>query len=59
MNQLKTYLEEEMDWEVELSAEKELLERLGQERFDLIVLDLMIRSRSKDAYGQECVRAGS
>ena len=53
MYKFKTHLEEEMNWDVELSAEEELLERLGRERFDLIVLDLMIRPRSIDMYGEE------
>ena len=48
MFDLKTHLEEELGWSVELSAKKELLERLTVEMFDLIVLDLMIRPISLD-----------
>jgi len=53
MRYLKEHLEEEMGWDVELTADKSLLERLGHERFDLIVVDLMIRPTSLDADGRE------
>lgn len=53
MHNLQIYLEEELDWEVELSAEKNLLERLGRDRFDLLIVDLMIRPRGVDADNQE------
>jgi CheY-like chemotaxis protein len=53
MRGLKEHLEEEMGWDVELTADKGLLERLSQERFDLIIVDLMIRPRSLDADGKE------
>jgi len=53
MYDLKEHLEEEMEWDVELTADKGLLERLRHERFDLIVVDLMIRTMSLDADGKE------
>jgi CheY-like chemotaxis protein len=53
MRDLKEHLEEEMEWDVELTADRSLLERLGHERFDLIVVDLMIRPTSLDAEGRE------
>ena len=48
MQSLKTYLEEELGWNVELSAQRKLLDRLCREQFDLIVVDLMIRPLSMD-----------
>jgi len=53
MHDLKTYLEEELGWEVEFSAEKNLLQRLRQERFDLLLVDVMIRPKSQGTDGQE------
>jgi CheY-like chemotaxis protein len=53
MRDLKEHLEEEMEWDVELTAEVDLLERLNRERFDLILVDLMIRPTSLDADGKE------
>lgn len=53
MYDLKSHLEEELGWDVELSAEKNLLERLGRERFDLLIVDLMIRPKSVDADNRE------
>lgn len=53
MHNLQIYLEEEKGWDVELSAEKELLERLGQERFDLLIVDLMIRPKGVNADNRE------
>jgi CheY-like chemotaxis protein len=53
MHNLQIYLEEELGWEVELSAEKKLLERLKQKQFDLLIVDLMIRPKSLNANGQE------
>jgi CheY-like chemotaxis protein len=48
MRTLKEYIESEGDWAIELSAERSLLARLACERFDLIVLDLMIHRTSLD-----------
>ena len=53
MRDLKDHIEDEEGWYVELSAQEELLERLGRERFDLIVVDLMIHPISFDADGKE------
>jgi CheY-like chemotaxis protein len=40
---------------VTLTAEKSLLERLGHERFDLILVDWMIHSTSLNEAGEEIV----
>jgi CheY-like chemotaxis protein len=53
MGALKEHVEAEFGWHVELSAERSLLDRLAHERFDLVMLDLMIHSTSFDAYGNE------
>lgn len=53
MQGFKEHIEEELGWSVELSAEEGLLERLGHEHFDLIVVDLMIRPTSLNAQGKE------
>jgi CheY-like chemotaxis protein len=53
MYDLKEHLDEAFGWEVVLSAAESLLERLGRERFDLLVVDIMIHHRSPDAEGNE------
>jgi CheY-like chemotaxis protein len=53
MRDVKEHLEETLRWHVELTAEKAILERLSRERFDLIVVDVMIRPKSLDAEGEE------
>jgi len=53
MLDLKTYLQEELGWDVELSANKALLQRLSIEPIDLIILDLMIRPFSIDGNNKE------
>lgn len=53
MKYLKAYLEDEFNWRVELTAEKGLLERLGRERFELILVDMMIYPKSLDSRGYE------
>jgi CheY-like chemotaxis protein len=53
MCSLKQYLEEEHGWFVELTAEESILQRLAHERFDLVVLDVMIHGTSLDSTGQE------
>ena len=53
MHDLKEHLEETMGWHVELTADRGLPERLGQERFDLVIVDAMIRPTSLDAEGKE------
>jgi CheY-like chemotaxis protein len=52
MRGLKEHLEIDCGWAVELSAESRLLTRLADERFDLMILDLMIHSTSFDAEDQ-------
>ena len=49
MRDFKEYIEEELEWDVDLTANRSLLERLSHERFDLIIVDLMIRPASLDA----------
>jgi CheY-like chemotaxis protein len=53
MRDLKEHLQETFGWHVELTADARLLERLSDERFDLIVVDTMIRPKSPDAHGKE------
>jgi CheY-like chemotaxis protein len=53
MRYFKEDLEEELGWSVELTAAGDVIERLGQEQFDLVILDLMIQPKSLDAQGQE------
>jgi CheY-like chemotaxis protein len=55
MYMLKDYLETDLGYEVTLTAEKSLLERLGHERFDLILVDWMIHSTSLNEAGEEIV----
>ncbi len=43
---VKRYLETHCDWDVVLSAAKDIPQRLSMERFDLILLDLMIAPKS-------------
>ena len=53
MRDLKEHIEEELEWDVELTAEVGLLEQLNRERFALVVVDLMIHPTSLDADGKE------
>jgi CheY-like chemotaxis protein len=55
MHDLELFLEEELGWEVELTAQPSILARLRSERFDLILVDLMIHEKSFDAEGNEVV----
>lgn len=50
---LKAFLETVHGFQVELTAEKSLLERLQAERFDLICVDVMIHPLSLNASNQE------
>src|SRR5689334_21353685 len=50
---LKIFLETVHGFQVELTAEKELLERLQYEHFDLICVDLMLHPISLNANNQE------
>lgn len=53
MRDLKEHLEQEYDYEVELTADATLPERLRHERFDLVLVDIMIHPRSPNARGDE------
>jgi CheY-like chemotaxis protein len=50
---LEYYLEEECGLQVEVTAEKGLTERLKHERFDLVIIDMMIHPKSFDQEGNE------
>ena len=52
MSALKEAIQEELGWDVELTAASSLLTRLADERFDLIIADLMIHSTSFDQDGE-------
>ena len=52
MRYLKEYLEEDLGWSVVLTADKDVLERLRSERFDLVAIDLMIQPTGLDAQGR-------
>ena len=53
MQDVKEYIEEEIHWEVVLSAQTDILERLRHEQFDVVVVDLMIHPTSFDAEGRQ------
>jgi DNA-binding NarL/FixJ family response regulator len=53
MRDLKECIEDELGWNVELSANRNLLDRLSCEKFDLILVDSMIRPTSLNADGEE------
>jgi CheY-like chemotaxis protein len=53
MQNLQMYIKRELNLDAELSAEKSLLERLDREKFDLLIVDLMIHPRSPNANNQE------
>ena len=53
MSPLKQHLERDMGFQVELTANQNILQRLGKESFDLICVDLMIHPNSFDAEGNE------
>jgi CheY-like chemotaxis protein len=48
---LREYLEQDLGWQIEVTAEASILERLGADKYDLLVVDLMIRPESLDANG--------
>lgn len=50
---LKQHLERALGFQVELTAERTLLERLACERFDLVCVDLMIHPISLNAADEE------
>ncbi len=49
MESLHSYMQNELGLSVEFSAEANLLERLDREKFDLIIVDLMIHPQSLNA----------
>lgn len=51
LRDLQDYLEQDLGWQIEVTAEAGILERLGAEKYDLLVVDLMIRPESLDADG--------
>ncbi len=53
MEPLKLFLEAVNGFSVELTAQVDILQRLAQERFDLLCIDLMIHPISLDAQQQE------
>lgn len=53
MRDLKEHLEDEFDWDIEITAQVNILQRLAVEKFDLILIDLMIHPKSLDADGNE------
>jgi CheY-like chemotaxis protein len=53
MRDVKEYLQEEFDWEVTITAETSILDRLRTERFDLVCVDLMILEKSLNEAGEE------
>ena len=52
LQDLKEYLERYRGWQVELSARANIVDLIAHERFDLILVDLMIPPESLDASGQ-------
>jgi hypothetical protein len=53
MHNLQTFVGKQLDLDVELTAEKNLLQRLGEEKFDLLIVDLMIQPRSFNGKNEE------
>jgi CheY-like chemotaxis protein len=51
LRDLKEYLELDLGWEVLVSAEASLPDQLAAVKFDLILVDIMIRPESLDAQG--------
>ena len=51
MQYLRDHLQETLGWHVELTAEACVLERLSKERFDLLVVDIMIHSSGTNDRG--------
>jgi DNA-binding response OmpR family regulator len=50
MQSLQHYLQQEKGWNVDLSADAGLLERLSRERYDLLLVDIMVH-REKEVNG--------
>ncbi len=53
MHNLQSFVGKQLDMDVELTAEKSLLQRLGKEQFDLLIVDLMIRPKSFNGENRE------
>lgn len=53
MEVLYKYLKEELGLDVEFSADANLLQRLDREKFDLLLVDLMIHRFSSDAENEK------
>jgi len=53
MQSLQVFVKRELNMDVELTAEKKLLQRLGKEKFDLLVVDLMIHPKSFNGENRE------
>ena len=53
MEMLYRYLKEELGLHVEFTANANLLKRLDQEKFDLLIVDLMIHQFSSDANNEK------
>ena len=53
LKSLKEHLEERFGWQVELTAEESIRERLAETHFDLILVDLMIAPVSLNDKGKE------
>ena len=51
LRDLQEYLERDLGWQLEVTAEAGILARLAKEKYDLLVVDLMIRPESLDAEG--------
>lgn len=49
MESLQSYLQTELGFDVEASADSNLLKRLDQEKFELLIVDLMIHPYSPNA----------
>lgn len=58
MSGLRDHLVETLGWDVELTADAGVLERLAVEQFDLLVVDLMIHSIGLDARGTDVNNIG-
>ena len=50
---LKDHLEKNLGWHVELSASPDVVKKLSNEVFDLVLVDIMIRPLAKDEKGEE------
>lgn len=53
LRHLREYLERDFGWQVEVTAEQSILERLGTKAFDMILIDIMVRPESYDPQGNK------